>query len=71
MDPRNYVQNQNFLGCQGHACGGCQGGGQGILGQGQGQGQHGQGLPGQGCMGTVGRSQKPGGGACLTGQCNA
>ena len=60
MDPMNYNQNQNFLGCQGHACGGCQGcqgmtgqgmQGQGLLGQGlQGQGLHGQGLPGQGCM---------------------
>ena len=54
MDPRNYGQNQNFLGCQGHACGGCQGCqgmiGQGMLGQGQGQGLHGQGQ-GQGLLG--------------------
>ena len=51
MDPRNYVQNQNFSGCQGHARGGCQGCqgmiGQGMLGQGQGQGLHGQGQQGQ------------------------
>ena len=45
--PKELCQNQNFLGCQGHACGGCQGCqgmiGQGMLGQGQGQGLHGQG----------------------------
>ena len=61
MDPRNYSQNQGFLGCQGHGCSGCtacQGypglgvHGQGLLGQGQfGQGQGGQGLTGQGQVG--------------------
>ena len=25
MDPRNYSQNQGFLGCQGHGCSGCYG----------------------------------------------
>ena len=61
MDPRNYSQNQGFLGCQGHGCSGCtacqgypgQGvHGQGLFGQGQfGQGQGGQGLTGQGQVG--------------------
>ena len=61
MDPRNYSQNQGFLGCQGHGCSGCsacQGypghgvHGQGLHGQGQfGQGQGGQGLTGQGLGG--------------------
>ena len=58
MDPRNYGQNQRYLGGQGHGCGSCnacqgypgQGlHGQGLFGQGQfGQGQGGQGLTGQG-----------------------
>ena len=43
MDPRNYSQNQGFLGCQGHGCSGC------TACQGYpGQGVHGQGLLGQG-----------------------
>ena len=67
MDPRNYGQNQGYLGGQGHgygSCNACQGYpgqglhgqglfGQGLFGQGQfGQGQGGQGLTGQGLHGT-------------------
>ena len=44
MDSRNYNLNQNFLGGQGHACGGCQGC-QGMIDLGmQGQGLQEQGL---------------------------
>ena len=53
MEPRNDNLNQSFLGCQGHACGGCQGC-QGMTGLGmQGQGLQGQGLLGQGLQGQV------------------
>ena len=62
MDPKNYGMNQQILGTQGPAFGGCSAchgfqGFYGTTGQGvTGQGPTGQGLPGQGCMGTAGQN---------------
>ena len=79
MDPRNYGQNQGYLGGQGHGCGSCnacqgypgQGlHGQGLFGQGQfGQGQGGQGLTGQGLMGQGLHGQGMPGQGCMGTAC--
>ena len=74
MDPRNYGQNQGYLGGQGHGCGGCnacQGlPGQGLHGQGLfGQGQVGQGLQGQGLMGQGLQGQGLPGHGCMGTAC--